>query len=95
MDLQTVIVICLITGGIAAAIARAKHTPVGQAFLVGAFLNVIGIIIVACAPAGLPGAPSGMRAVKCPRCNAVQNIYDSQPEYECWQCKTPQSLWEH
>lgn len=58
MDLSTAIVICLLTGGIAAVIARAKHNPAGQAFLVGAFLNVIGIVIVACAPSGLPGAPA-------------------------------------
>lgn len=93
MSLQTVIVICLITGGIAAAIARAKNTPVGQAFVVGAVLNVIGIIIVACAKPGLPKAPDGMHAVKCPRCNTVQNVPENQRVYECWQCKTSHDRW--
>jgi hypothetical protein len=42
----------------------------------------------------LPKAPPGMRAVKCPRCNTVQNIPETRPEYECWQCKAAHRLWE-
>jgi hypothetical protein len=29
-----------------------------------------------------------MRAVKCTRCNAEQNIHMGQTQFECWQCKT-------
>lgn len=93
MDVSTVIVICLITTGIAAAIARSKHTPVGQAFVVGALLSIIGIIIVAVAPPGLLKAPAGMTAVKCPRCNMIQNVAEEQRNYQCWQCKYEHERW--
>jgi hypothetical protein len=42
---------------------------------------------------GLPQAPPGMRAVKCPRCNAIQNVPEKQRTYECWQCKESHELW--
>jgi hypothetical protein len=58
------------------------------AFFLGAILGIIGIIIVIAEKPGLPKAPGGMRAVKCTRCNAVQNIHPGQAQFECWQCKT-------
>jgi hypothetical protein len=50
--------------------------------------GVIGIIIVLIQKPGLPPAPAGMRAIKCPRCNTVQNVPRNitDTEYECWQC---------
>lgn len=50
-------------------------------------LGVIGIFIVAIQRANPPKAPQGMRAVWCPRCNAVQNIPNDRATFECWQCK--------
>jgi LSD1 subclass zinc finger protein len=50
-------------------------------------LGVLGLGIVLVQRPRLPKPPPGMRAVRCPRCNAVQNIPDSQPTFECWQCK--------
>jgi ribosomal protein S27E len=93
MDLMTLLVICLVFGGITAAIAQAKHLSVGQWFVVGALLSLIGVVLVIFAPSGLPKAPAGMRAVKCPRCNTVQNTPEAEPVYECWQCKATHRLW--
>jgi hypothetical protein len=91
--LAGLIVLCLICGGIAALIGQKKNLPVKDSFLYGAFLGIIGIIIVICQKPGLPQAPPGMRAVKCRRCNTAQNVPESQRVYECWQCKASNELW--
>ncbi|MDC8981253.1 hypothetical protein [Mycobacterium marinum] len=84
----------VICGGITAAIAQAKNLrPVWSWFVAGALLGIIGIIIVLCTKSGLPEAPSGMRAVRCPRCNTVQNVPDAQPILQCWQCGAAYELW--
>lgn len=88
MDFLTLIAILLICGVVAAAIGQRKNLSVGGSFALGAILGIIGIAIVVFQKPGLPKAPAGMRAVKCPRCNAVQNIGKTQTTYECWQCKT-------
>jgi DNA-directed RNA polymerase subunit RPC12/RpoP len=93
MGLGTIIVICLILGAVTAAIGQKKNLPVGQSFALGALLGIFGAIIVICQRPGLPKAPSGMRAVKCPRCNTIQNVPETQPEYVCWQCKAAHRLW--
>jgi hypothetical protein len=87
MNIGTVIVIALICGAIAAVIGQKKNFNVGHSFLLGAVLGVIGILIVAVQRPNLPKPPPGMSAVRCPRCNAVQNIPDGQATFECWQCK--------
>jgi hypothetical protein len=83
-QLFKLIVVCLICGGIAAWIGQTKNLRVRDSFMLGTVLGVIGIIIVICQKPRLPEAPPGMRAVKCPRCNAVQNIPQTQPEYGYW-----------
>jgi DNA-directed RNA polymerase subunit RPC12/RpoP len=93
MGLGTIIVICLIFGAVTAAIGQKKNLPVGQSFALGALLGIFGAIIVICQRPGLPKAPSGMRAVKCPRCNTIQNVPETQPEYVCWRCKAAHRLW--
>jgi hypothetical protein len=50
-------------------------------------LGLIGIVIVGVLPKAAPKPPPGMRAVQCLRCNALQNVPDSQTTFECWQCK--------
>ena len=40
----------------------------------------------------LPKAPKGMIAVKCSRCRTVQNVMMKQPTFECWQCKTVETV---
>ena len=93
MDLLLeIIVASLVCGGIAALIGQTKNLPVRGSFILGAALGIIGIIIVICEKPRLPQAPPGMLAVKCPRCNAVQNIPQQQPEYVCWQCKAAHRL---
>lgn len=88
MSWSVIIVAALICGAIAAAIGQKKNRGTGESFVLGAVLGVIGIIIVLIQKPGLPPAPAGMRAVKCPRCNTVQNIprNTTDTEYECWQC---------
>lgn len=88
-----VIVLCLICGGISALIAQRKNRSIQDAFILGALLGIIGLIIVICQKPGLPQAPPGMRAVKCNRCNTVQNVAQDQRTYECWQCKANNELW--
>jgi hypothetical protein len=82
------IVIWLACIAICMMIASRKNNSVLGAFFLGALLGMIGIIIVIAAEPGLPAAPHGMRAVKCTRCNAVQNVHPGQPRFECWQCNT-------
>jgi DNA-directed RNA polymerase subunit RPC12/RpoP len=93
LSLVTTIIILLIFGAITAAIGQRKNLPLGGSFALGALLGIIGLIIVIFQKPGLPTAPPGMRAVKCSRCNTIQNIPETQPEYECWQCKGVHRLW--
>lgn len=93
-DPFTFIFFVLIFGAITAAIAQKRNLgSTGGWFLFGALLFIVALPMAIFSKPGLPQAPPGMRAVKCPRCNAVQNIPDTQPEYECWQCKAVQRLW--
>lgn len=68
---------------------RPKRNLGGRAgwFVFGALLFIVALPVVIFTTPGLPQAPPGMRAVKCQRCNAVQNIAATQTTYECWQCK--------
>jgi hypothetical protein len=87
----------VICGVIAGAIGYGKNRSILGSFLLGALLGVIGIVVVAVLPKGAPKPPQGMRPVRCPRCNAVQNIPEGDGEFECWQCKTtskaPEGRW--
>ena len=76
----------LICVTVSALIAGQKNLSPGNGFVIGFLLGVIGIVITALRPAGLPKAPAGMRSVKCQRCNAVQNVPVSDPKWNCWQC---------
>jgi hypothetical protein len=71
----------------AAAIARTKNRDALGWFLITGLLPIVGLIIVAVLPSLPPMAPAGLRPVRCPRCNAVQNIPSSDAMFECWQCK--------
>lgn len=94
-DPPTFIFFVLVFGTITAVIAQKRNlgNPFGW-FLFGAMLFIVALPVAIFSKPGLPKAPPGMRAVKCPRCNAVQNIPETQPEYECWQCKAAHRLWE-
>lgn len=72
-------------GWIAAELAARKDRSFAAFFFVGALLGLIGIVIAA-AVTGTPAAPSGMKAVTCPRCNARQNIERNRSTFDCWQC---------
>ena len=89
----SLIFFCLIFGGITAYIAQKRNlgSPGGW-FLFGALLFIVALPMVIFAKPGLPQAPPGMRAVKCTRCNAVQNVPAKQRTYECWQCKASHQI---
>jgi cytochrome c biogenesis protein CcdA len=82
--LLTFIVVWVICGIVAAMIGQSKNLNVGTSFVLGIVLGVFGVAIVALMH---PGAPAGLHAAKCPRCNAVQNVSNGQSSFECWQCK--------
>jgi hypothetical protein len=80
--------IVLICGFIAVRVGRNKKIAPLLAFLLGAGLNVIGIIVVALLPNRAPKPPEGMTRVTCVRCNAVQNVPVGEGTFDCWQCHT-------
>lgn len=69
-----IVVIGIVCGVTSAGIAERKNASVGGVSLLGFLLGPIGIIAAVLAPAGKPAAPDGMVAVRCPRCNADQNV---------------------
>jgi phage FluMu protein Com len=84
VDLSSALVVLLVCGVIAGAIAHRKQRSFGTFFVLGFLLGVFGILWAVLIP---PGAPAGMRSVTCRRCNKRQNIPESQTEFQCWQCK--------
>lgn len=79
---------------LASLIAQWKDRPAGEGFILGLFLGVFGAAIEALLPksAPTPNMTPGRHAVRCPLCNAVQNIPDADMSYECWQCHHPTIL---
>jgi Protein of unknown function (DUF2510) len=57
MSLETMVVIWLFCGAVSAAIGNSKNRGIGESFLWGALLGVIGVIVVLCLPRNLAGAP--------------------------------------
>jgi hypothetical protein len=90
--MSTVIVIWLICGIITLLIGRKKNIHPFGSFVMGAFLGLIGIVLMLFLPTELPKAPKGMIAVKCSRCNTVQNVAMKQATFECWQCNTTEPM---
>ena len=72
--LAAVIVFCLLCGIVAAVIGHLKNLSIAQSFALGAFLGPYGVVSVVHEKRGLPKAPSGMRAVKCPRCTPSRTL---------------------
>jgi hypothetical protein len=90
--MTTYIVIWLICGVITMVIGQKKNIHPFGSFVLGAVLGLIGIVIIILLPTELPKAPKGMIAVKCSRCNTVQNVTPSQATFQCWQCKTTEPM---
>lgn len=72
-------------------IALARHARIAGAvvvvnlFLGWTFIGWVVALAMACGSAEEPRY--NPLTVKCPRCNAEQNIAVGQPTFECWQCK--------
>ena len=92
MSIGSLIVIGLICGIITMLIGQKKNIDTFGSFVIGALLGVIGIVIMHFLRTELPKAPKGMIAVKCSRCRTVQNVMMKQPTFECWQCKTVETV---
>jgi hypothetical protein len=82
-----VAVVWVACGAVGALIAEHKNQPRFGGFALGVLLGVFGIAIAAILPTQLPGAPEGMYPLRCPRCNAVQNVPYGLDTFVCWQCK--------
>ena len=73
-------------------IGQKKNIDLGTSLTLGVLLGLIGVVILLFMRTELPKAPAGMIAVKCSRCNTVQNVAMEQAMFECWQCKTTEPL---
>ena len=79
---------------IAVLIGQKKNIDLGTSLTLGVLLGPIGIVILLFMRTELPKAPKGMIAMKCSRCNTVQNVAMEQATFECWQCKTTEPMIE-
>jgi hypothetical protein len=92
MSLGFLLFVLLLCITASVAIGRRKNIDTAECVALGLLLGVIGVLIVVCMKPRLPKAPVGMRAVKCPRCNTVQNIPYGDASYDCYQCHTVTSV---
>jgi len=81
------VVLAVLCAGIGAMITSGKNRGAFLGFILGLLLSLIGVVIALLLSAGVPRPPKGMRAVRCARCNTIQNIPESATTCECWQCK--------
>jgi LSD1 subclass zinc finger protein len=77
---------------LASLIAQWKNRSAVEGFLLGLALGVFGAAIEALLPRGILNLGPGRYAVRCPVCNAVQNVADADNSYNCWQCHQPTIL---
>ena len=82
-----IVAIWVACGFAAAFITKGKNRGSALGWILGLVLGVIGIVIAAVLPDQTPAAPTGMRAIQCPRCNAQQNVPVASMTCQCWQCK--------
>ena len=85
---EAFVFVLIVSGAISAIIGTSKNRGGVGSFCWGFFLGIIGIIVVALLPPGIPPAPLGMYSRTCGRCNARQNIPTAAKSFECWQCHT-------
>jgi hypothetical protein len=86
--LEIWLVVGSIVGVIGGFITQSKNRGFLPGFALGflpCFIGLIIAVVLAPLPAAA-AAPSGMRAVRCPRCNADQNVPVNVVSAECWQC---------
>lgn len=81
----------VIFGSIGAAVGHRKGFGATTGAIFGIVLGIIGVIVLAVMKSE-PSPPKGMRFIRCPRCNADQNVDDSAATAECWQCEQRMKL---
>lgn len=82
------IVVMIISSVVAGLIAQGKMRSYYGFLLLGLIFGPLAILVAVLVGPGQAAAPEGMHAVKCPRCNAEQNVPTSgNQEFECWQCR--------
>ncbi len=79
------IVSAIVCAGLAGPMARNRGLDPTTWTIVCFLFGWIALIVLWIIPPR-PAAPKGMVAATCPRCNAVQNVPQSDLFYECWQC---------
>ena len=80
-------VLAIACGALGASITSGKNKGGVLGYALGFILGPIGVVVALLLPKDTPPAPMGMRAIRCPRCNAEQNVPASSTTNECWQCK--------
>ena len=92
MDSQFILTAFLVLGACGAAgmaIAKSKNRDAGEGLALGLILGIFGVLIAAVLPSKGAPPPPGLRAIRCPRCNADQNVPIEAVSVECWQCRLP------
>ncbi len=85
--LMMVLLSALVCAGFGSTITSGKNRGPILGLMLGLVLGPIGVLVAALLPNGPQPAPSGMVAIRCARCNTVQNVSASAAKCECWKCK--------
>lgn len=86
MEILVYLGVAIISAVVAGLIAQQKQRSYYGFLLLGLIFGPLAVLAAVLVGPGKAEAPSGMRAVKCPRCNAEQNVGTGHGEFECWQC---------
>jgi hypothetical protein len=82
--IEVFLLIVWLVCGFAAGIIASKKGYRGFGYFAFGFL--FGVFGILWAIAVKPQTPDGLRRVRCARCDAQQNVRETDPDYECWQC---------
>jgi hypothetical protein len=75
-------IFCGLAAGRIALAKSGRDHDYNRFFVLGLLLGLVGVLIAYLTPL----APARMRSVRCPRCDARQNVELDEIEYSCWRC---------